>query len=240
MKARTLSPILQLLIILILFVSAVCAAAWFSYDIGKSKGMEEILYGEVVQTGLERQAISFKKKNRTIYEEMALLRRQVLVDQVAHEELKKQISTLQSELVDAREELAFYQQVVAPEKLGSDLKIQSFKIVSQKQENQYSYRLILVQTRKRRNMVSGTVDVRFEGQKNGKTLTYALSDIVLEPEKPEKFSFKYFQNLDGIIKLPNGFEPVKIYVKANLKYHKSKKPVIDEVYAWNDLLSTNL
>ena len=227
---------MQLAILLILFSATLGAAAWFSYDYGKSQGIKEVLYGEVLQTGLERQAISFKKKNRTIHEEMALLRRQVLVDQVAQEELKKQISTLQNELVDAREELAFYQQVVAPEKLGSYLKIQSYKFTSQKADGRYNYRMILVQSRKRRNMISGKVDIRFEGQKSGKTLTYSLTDIAVSPESPEKFSFKYFQNLDGVVKFPKGFVPVKVYVKANVKYDKSKKPVIDEVFAWNDLL----
>ncbi len=55
-----------------------------------------------------------------------------------------------------------------------------------------------------------------------------------DEKKNSNFSFKYFQNIEVEVKLPQGFEPTKVYIQIFLKW-KNKK-VFDSDFEWGDLL----
>ncbi len=230
MHKKWISKRMSVALILSMFVFL--GLIYISYDLGSSHGVEMVLSGDAIKDGFERQAQSLENKNRTIYQELALLRRQSKIDQVTIEELKKSHKDLMGELVSVREELSFYRQVIAPEKISSLISLQTFKIEPQVEKNTYQLNLTLVQTKKRRTTLVGSVEILVEGTYKGKAVTYSYADITTGAKKIT-FSFKYFQNIAAKIKIPNGFTPAKVFVRAYLK--GKNKTEVNEDYSWAEL-----
>ena len=217
---------------LVLAVVVLLGVVYVSYDLGVNSGIEQVLSGDEIRHGFERQAQSIEDKNRTIYQELALLRRQSKIDKATIDELKKSHGQLMGELVTVREELSFYRQVVAPEKISALISIQTFKIEPQQEKDVYDLALTLVQTKKRRSTLVGSLEMLVEGTRKGKTVTYSYPDIAVGNKKIA-FSFKYFQNISARIKIPKGFTPSKVFVRAYLK--GKNKAEVNEDYSWADL-----
>ncbi len=205
---------------------------YIAYDLGVNNGVEQILRGDAIRHGFEQQAQTIEERNRSIYQEVALLRRQSKIDSATIEELKKSHGQLMGELAKVKEELSFYRQVVAPEKISALMSIQTFKIEPQQEKDVYDLNLTLVQTKKRRNHLKGSIEILVEGTRKGKTVTYSHSDITMG-DKKIAFSFKYFQNIATKIKIPKGFSPSKVFVRGYLK--GKNKAEVNEDYSWADL-----
>lgn len=222
----------RMFVALILGVIVFLGLIYTSYDLGVNNGIEQVLSGDAIRHGFERQAQSLEDKNRTVYQELALLRRQSKIDKATIDELKKSHGELMGELVKVREELSFYRQVVAPEKISALISIQTFKIEPQQEKDVYDLDLTFVQTKKRRSTLVGSVEVLVEGTRKGKTVTYSYPDIAVGNKKIA-FSFKYFQNISAKIKVPRGFTPSKVFVRAYLK--GKNKAEVNEDFSWEDL-----
>lgn len=229
---------MQVIVLISLTLLAVAGLSWFTYDIGRSHGVQEVLEADIIKSGFEKQASSFQKTSHTIYQEIVTLKRQLKLDQVTQEELKKQIFELQSELVNLREELVFYQQIVAPEKLSGQINLQSLKIIPTSQAGQYSYQIVLVQTQRRRDNVSGTLELILEAQKGNLQRVFKFAEIQTDSSAvPQRFSFKYFQTIEGLLTVPDNFEPLTLRVKATLRGSQRKDGAeIDEEFDWVDLI----
>ncbi len=222
----------RIFIVVLLGIVVFIGFLYISYDLGVSNGIEQVLSGDTIRHGFEKQAQTIEDKNRSVYQELALLRRQSKIDKATIDELKKSHSDLMGELVQVREELSFYRQVVAPEKISALILIQTFKIEPQQEKDVYDLNLTLVQTKKRRSILVGSVEILVEGTYKGKTITYSHSDIAVG-DKKIAFSFKYFQNIATKIKIPKGFSPSKVFVRAYLK--GKNKAEVNEDYSWADL-----
>jgi hypothetical protein len=57
---------------------------------------------------------------------------------------------------------------------------------------------------------------------------------VAEPGKPLSFQFEYFQQLEQLITLPEGFEPSRLTIQ--LKSNSLKDPVVQST-EWDSLLN---
>jgi hypothetical protein len=63
--------------------------------------------------------------------------------------------------------------------------------------------------------VKGDVDFSLEGEQDGIAATYSLSQLVPENEDSAwPFSFRYFENLDRRVILPEGFTPEKVNIEV--------------------------
>ena len=80
--------------------------------------------------------------------------------------------------------------------------------------------------------VSGSVDLAVEGARDGVPVTYSLDDLVAGDVSDSKmdFSFRYFQNMERELQLPNGFVPDRVMVEVNPKGRSAK--VIRQAFEW--------
>jgi hypothetical protein len=227
----------QSIALLVVSLFAALALSWMTYDIGRNRGASEILDADIIRSGFEKQASTFQKTSRTIYQELLELQHQLKMEQAVQQELKSQIFQLQSELVTAREELTFYQQIVAPEKLSGPINLQSLKLFSTPNKQHYRYQIILVQTQQRRELLTGVVELSLDAQKGERLQTFSMKELSLSDSDPIRFSFRYFQTLEGVLIVPEGFDPLKIRLRAILRGNQRKgESDIDEEFDWSDLL----
>ena len=62
----------------------------------------------------------------------------------------------------------------------------------------------------------GLIELSFEGeQEDGSLVRLDLPTVsVKKTTKRQKFGFKYFQNFEGNIKIPENFTPMSMYIKV--------------------------
>jgi hypothetical protein len=135
---------------------------------------------------------------------------------------------------DLRTQLAFYQQVMAPELNEQGFLIDGFNIESALSENSYRFELVLMQQNKTKNTLKGNLKVTLLGSEAGKAKQYSIDTMLSDQEqKSLTFSFKYFQVVDGEIKLPEGFQPEQVSVHADIFQFKRKKGELTTVFDWH-------
>jgi hypothetical protein len=92
-------------------------------------------------------------------------------------------------------------------------------------------RLVLVQSLQHDRKVTGDVSLTVQGEEGGVTKTYSYAQ--LRPENSSAswpFSFRYFQDFDREIVLPDGFMPESITIEVRSKTRSISS--IEESYSW--------
>ncbi|AGH47154.1 DUF6776 family protein [Paraglaciecola psychrophila] len=134
---------------------------------------------------------------------------------------------------DLRTQLAFYQQVMAPELNEQGFLIEGFNLEPALSDNSFRFELVLMQQNKTKNTLKGNLKVTLIGSENGKAKQYTLDSMLSDQEqKSLTFSFKYFQVIAGEISLPEGFQPEQVSVHADMFQFKRKKGELTTVFDW--------
>ncbi|MEP1448170.1 MAG: DUF6776 family protein [Paraglaciecola sp.] len=135
---------------------------------------------------------------------------------------------------DLRTQLAFYQQVMAPELNEQGFLIDGFNIEPALSDNSFRFELVLMQQNKTKNTLKGNLHVTLIGSEEGKAKQYSIDSMLSDQEqKSLTFSFKYFQVIAGEIRLPEGFQPEQVSVHANIFQFKRKKGELTTVFNWD-------
>lgn len=135
---------------------------------------------------------------------------------------------------DLRTQLAFYQQVMAPELNEQGFLIDGFNIEPALSDNSFRFELVLMQQNKTKNTLKGNLQVTLIGSEEGKAKQYSIDSMLSDQEqKSLTFSFKYFQVIAGEIRLPEGFQPEQVSVHANIFQFKRKKGELTTVFNWD-------
>ena len=76
--------------------------------------------------------------------------------------------------------------------------------------------------------------VNIIGARDGEKEIIALRDLSQEIEAlGVKFRFRYFQDVEGKLALPDGFEPLEVQVVAQAEGRKSSQA--ERTFSWDDL-----
>lgn len=135
---------------------------------------------------------------------------------------------------ELRTELAFYQQVMAPELNEQGFLIDGFNVEAALSDNSYRFELVLMQQNKTKNTLKGNLQVTLIGSENGQAKQYTMDSMLSDQkQKSLTFSFKYFQVISGEIRLPNGFQPERVSVLANIFQFNRKKGELKTVFDWD-------
>ena len=215
-----------------LLVCTVVAGFWLSFEYGRNvagydSAETDAYIQQLIEQLEESQAEIIESKRRA-----TMIERNSRIDVDASAQLKETLAQSQSEALKLKKELSFYKSIVAPEQGSRSLAIQTVQL-KKNDAGGYSYKIMVSQRGRNDEFARGTIDVTVEGVDEGKPVTYKLSELSKDTKKPMKFGFKYFQNFEGVMNLPEGFQPDAIRVKVNPKTGKIK--AVDEQFAWSDL-----
>ena len=146
-------------------------------------------------------------------EDKALLERAAQIERKAYNELDTTLKVLQSEILELKEELAFYRGIVSPKDSSSGLHLQNFTLQRSGKTQTYRYKVVLTQVLKNDRLASGKVRLKFEGLEKGEAKTLSLRQVTAKKRRELSYRFKYFQNVEGIVELPEDFAPTRITVQ---------------------------
>lgn len=185
---------------------------------------------------LKNQIDDLLAQNEDLQRQNARLSRDMGIDRDAGGQVEKELAKAQAQILDMKEELTFYRSIVQPNKTARTISIKKIGLEPDG-SRQYRYKLSLVQDGRNDSPVRGTVEFYLEGSRGGEQVEMLEwpSVSVAKVDKQQKFGFKYFQNFEGTIKLPDRFIPSSIRVKVLSA--TSGVTDVEEIYPWDAMLS---
>lgn len=215
-----------------LFILALIASlAFASYLFGRYEALEaqEQAIAERDQLRLDLKAANEEIADYT--QRVVVLEKGGEVDRRSTEGLRQNMVDLRSQIASLQEEVAFYKGLMAPSSRKPGLRIQNVEVSPSLEKRRFSYKAVFTQVGSNQTYISGLAAVNVTGVLNGQQKTYALRDL---DEKVNdfgiKFRFRYFQEIQGDIKLPDGFEPEEIEVVLQSKGSKASR--VKNTFPW--------
>lgn len=213
------------------FLLIAVALAYLIYEFGRIQANYNILDAARERQAFEDHIAELNDEIATLNEEVALLTTHREIDREAYKEVEASLMALQAKIQEQTDAIAFYRGIVSPEDGAAGLKVQDLKVTRGETERAFKVRLVLVQSLQHDRKVSGDVDLTVEGEKDGATASYEYAQLLPEEsDESWQFSFRYFQDFDREIVLPDGFTPEQITIHVRSKTRSIDS--IDETYAW--------
>jgi len=188
---------------------------YLAFEFGRIQARYNVVDAAAEQQALQEDIARLEAEIVEYKQEIALLQTHRDIDREAYEVVETNLADLQRKIQEQSEAIAFYRGIVSPSDGGRGLRVQDLRLTKGKDERQYHVRLVLVQVMQHDRSVKGEVDFSIEGAQDGNTVTYALEQL-LPPDADGSwpFSFRYFQDFDRELVLPEGFEPEKINIEV--------------------------
>lgn len=215
-----------------LIVLLLLAGFWMSYEYGRSVAGYDAGQAAEESARLQHELERANAQIAEMQHQAAMLERNSQIDSNASSELQATLATAQSEVMELKKELSFYKSIVSPEDTKRAVAIQTIEL-NPDGEGGYQYRIMVSQRGRNDRFVRGVLKVSLKGSQDGVETVIPLKNVSKKAKKPLKFGFKYFQNLEGDLKLPATFRPetMRVQVKPSSK----RIDVVDEQFAWTDL-----
>ena len=161
------------------------------------------------------EILRFEDEIAGLKQEIALLETHGEIDREAYGVIEANFAELKRKIQEQSHAIAFYRGIVSPKDGARGLRVQDLKVSKGKDERHYNLRLVLVQAMQHDRSVKGQVDFILEGAEDGVSTTYNLAQLLPENETASwPFAFRYFQDFDRELVLPEGFAPQKINIEV--------------------------
>jgi len=129
-------------------------------------------------------------------------------------EVSRTIGELQAQVAKQTQELEFFRGIVAQNAAAPGVKIQQLRIVGNAEKpKQFILRFTLVRTARPDDVAVGTVVLSIDGASQEKPQTLDLGKLTGGKTRELRFNFRYFENFDQEIALPQGFQPERVNVE---------------------------
>jgi cell division protein FtsL len=209
----------------------VLVAGYLVFEYGRISAGYDIVDAANERAALDEHIASLNDRITELEQEVALLETHREIDREAYREVEGSLITLQAKIQEQQDALAFYRGIVSPADGKPGLRVQDLKLTRGAAEREFNLRLVLVQAIKHDRKVSGDVALTVEGSENGEAKSYALTDLLpADEDKAWPFSFRYFQDFDRQLVLPDGFTPERINVEVRSRTRSISS--IEESFAW--------
>jgi len=163
----------------------------------------------------------------------AVLAREADVLRQANRLLREQESERQAEQSTLQSELDFYRRLAGTGGAQTGLDVYRAELLATGSERVFQFALTLTQNIRRASIITGRVRIDVEGTLEDQPVTLYWSQLGGDEPEPG-FRFKYFQQLEGYLSLPESFQPIQLVVTLEAK--GSRNPV-QRSFDWAVLLS---
>ncbi|MDH5766982.1 MAG: hypothetical protein OEZ38_13300 [Gammaproteobacteria bacterium] len=210
---------------------------WVAFDYGRKSSGFYLAESEIQIELLETEIAKLKKHNENLNREKTRLARDHSIEKDASGQVTKTLAEKQEQILEMKEELTFYKNIVKP---GSAKRAIVIKKIGFKPAagNTYNYKFTLGHEGGRLGALSrGAVEFSVTGTSlDGTQQHLDWSQISLSGDlKRQKFGFKFFQDFEGSIRFPEGFKPISIHVLVLPS--NSQVPKVNEEFIWEKLIS---
>ncbi len=132
--------------------------------------------------------------------------------------------------------LDFYRKLMDPAKVKEGLVLHNLSITPlsseslQAESRSFKLHFTFVQYALKRNLMRANLKILLKGEADGQTKEIPFEKILittlnteLQSELQQKLSFKFFQEFEQLITIPEDFKPLSLIIRATLKTSKNKQ-----------------
>lgn len=214
---------------IVLFILII--TGWTLFDYGRYlAGYDSRDSGNEIEALLQTQK-HLEKRIEGLREDKAVLQRAAQIERKAYNELDTTLKILQAEILEHKEELAFYRGIVSPKDSSSGLYLQNFFLSRNGETRSYRYKVVLTQVLKNSRLITGKVKLQFDGLLDGKSKVLDLRDVTAKKLRDLNYRFKYFQNVEGAVGFPEGFKLLRVNVQ--ILPRGRQRDMIEKTIEWS-------
>lgn len=207
-------PYLRLLVV-VGTVTAVLLTGAVSYLVGKSQGMA--LGSQVIaeRDALRSELTAKVAEAEDLSQQVANLRLAGEVDRASSEGVRGQVIELKEKIASLEQDITFYRNLMAPNENQRGLTIGSVDVISAGVPRHYNFKVVLQQLAVNHQVLNGSLRINIVGYDGEVARSVPLKDLSEQIDEEEiRLRFRYFQNIEGQLVLPEGFEPERIELVA--------------------------
>jgi len=203
---------------------------------GKYFVADELIYANDQVEALEKDlqlsldALELEKSHVTLAE------REVDVVRGANELLRESERDRQDEIANLQADLAFYRRLGGANGSQAPLAVHYLELQSTQSARVYRIIFTLTQNLRWASVISGQVELGVDGIQNGVAMHLTEVQLLAESTDPLKFQFKYFQQLERLITLPEGFEASRLTIRLK---SSGLSTAVEQSMEWQSLFNQN-
>lgn len=158
----------------------------------------------------------------------AILARSDQISRTANREVQRALAEREAEIANLRENLAFYERLVGATGQPKGLNVHSTEF-RREAGGTWRYQVTLTQSLNRGGISSGTLKLAIEGVRDGKLTTLDWDQLHQRAgAPPQRYSFRYFQQVEGSVMLPADFTPQRVRVSLS-----GNGAPVEQTFAWH-------
>ncbi len=210
------------------------AALWQTFEYGKRQGGFDArkVLAERMQVAAEMEAQS--RKLKALREESARYRRQAEIERQASRELQQELMNQQERIANLQSEVKMLKGLISS---GSgSLYVRDFVLQPSGEPNRFHYRFTLVQVKEKVKLTQGKLVLKLVGRVGKKKRKLDRSEFSPDKEKTVKLEFRNYQDVEGDILLPEGFQPRELQLEFLPRNRELKK--LQTTIPWPDTIKS--
>ena len=210
----------------VVLVSSIIFSLMFGYSFSQYSVKDLIHENNRLRDLVSKLEISLADSQRQIQ----ILEIDSKVESGALENTRQEIMLLQGQLNANEEQLLLYRQLLQDGDQFKGLSVVKFEL-HELSERQFSYRWILRQKTEKMALANVFSEIFILGKYKNQSSTIALSDLDSElSEFPIPLKLKFFLINQGVLELPDGFDPLQIQITS--RYSWNKKTAYNDTFDW--------
>lgn len=164
----------------------------------------------------------------------AVLEREADVLRQANRLLREQETARQAEFDALQSELDFYRRLAGTGGAQTGLDVYRAELLRTGSDRVFQFVLTLTQNIRRASIIAGRARIDVEGTLEDRPVTLHWAQLSDGSAAEPAFRFKYFQQLEGYLALPEGFIPTRLRITLEAKDQRSP---VQRTYGWDTLIS---
>lgn len=214
--------------IAVLAVSIILGVFYF----GKYFVADELIYAKKQVASLQQELKSTQDLLVAERSRSSVAEREVDVVRRANNLLRASERERQDEISGLQADLEFYRRLGGAN--GSQAPLNVHYVELQPTQAHRVYRVIFSLTQNLRwaSVISGEVQLEVDGIRDGVAEHLTHKQLLAELARPLSFQFKYFQQLESLITLPEGFEASRLIIQLK---SKSLSTPVEQAMEWQSL-----
>jgi hypothetical protein len=163
-------------VFILLGALALGVGGWSLFDYGRYQAGYDSHESDLERLRLVALVDELQDDIELLREQKAQLERAAQIERQAYNELDTNLKVLQGEILELKEELAFYRGIVSPKEASRGLHLQRFSLESNGLRS-YRYTVVLTQVLKNDGLARGRVKLFIEGQQGNEPKTLDLAAL---------------------------------------------------------------
>jgi hypothetical protein len=202
-----------------------------AYFYGFYAGVQENGDARLEREELKAFVLAAQQENADLREQLLKIEQAGTVDQQALDSVQQTIVAQREKISQLEEDVLFYKQIMSPENDENGLVIGQLDLVATDVSGTIRYKMELKQQGNNENVINGHANINILGMRNSQEISIPLSALsATQPDEDIRLQFRYFQNIEGELTLPDNFEPTKVQIMAVAEGNDAK--TVRKSFGW--------